>query len=90
MNKPRLSTIIPVLMLIYLIVMGYMGLDSLRAGRYFYYFATIIIGLALIAILYYRLRKKEKARDRQRDEAEHGYYPNEEIPRKSRNHQEKN
>ena len=90
MNKPRLSTIIPVLMLIYLIVMGYMHVLRHIIGSDYYYFATIIIGLALIAILYYRLRKKEKARDRQRDEAEHGYYPNEEIPRKSRNHQEKN
>lgn len=57
--KLRRSTVIPVLLLIYLAVMSYLGLPELRAGRYAYYFGIIGVTLLLIYLLHVFLKKRE-------------------------------
>lgn len=76
MNKfLRLSIVLPVILLVILAVMAYVGLDLLRAGHSLRYYGTLAGGLVLIALIYWRLRKKEKARTKTDDEAQYGPYP---------------
>lgn len=65
----------PVILLLVLAVMGYMGLDLLRTGHGLRYFSTLAGGLVIIALIYWRLRKKEKARMKAADDAQYGPYP---------------
>ena len=75
-NRLRLSSLLPVLLLAFLAVMAYVGLDLLRAGHSLRYYCTLAGGLVLIALIYWRLRKKEMAaRARADDEAQYGPYP---------------
>lgn len=78
MNK-RLcfSIILPVLLLAFLAVKAYVGLDLLRAGHSLHYYCTLAGGLVLIALIYWRLRKKEMAARAKTDddEAQYGPYP---------------
>lgn len=57
--KLRRSTLIPLLLLAYLGVMSWIGLDELRAGHYLYYFGIIIASLVCIALLHIRMRRRE-------------------------------
>lgn len=66
----RWSIILPAAMLIYLVVMAYVGWDVYRAGNYTRYFGIIGIGLFIIIYLFYRLRTREKARNSQEDDDE--------------------
>lgn len=78
MNKRlRFSIILPVLLLAFLAVMAYVGLDLLRAGHSLRYYSNLAGGLALIALIYWRLRKKEMAARAKTDddEAQYGPYP---------------
>lgn len=77
MNKRlRFSIILPVLLLAFLAVMAYVGLDLLRAGHSLRYYCTLAGGLVLIALIYWRLRKKEMAaRVKADDEVQYGPYP---------------
>lgn len=53
MNKRlRFSIILPVLLLAFLAVMAYVGLDLLRAGHSLHYYCTLAGGLVLIALIY--------------------------------------
>lgn len=56
------STYIPLLLLIYLAVMAWIGRFELYAGRYVYYFGLIAITLGCIAALRYFLLKRERNR----------------------------
>ena len=60
--KLRLSTVIPVLLLIYLGVMSYIGYPEFESGNYLYYFGVIGITLVIIVILHFYLRNRENAR----------------------------
>lgn len=66
--KIKKSTLIPLLLLIYLAYMSYMGLPHLYAGRYFYYFGIIAATLAIIVLLHFTLKYREKKKA-QSDEA---------------------
>ena len=46
------STWIPVLLLIYLAVMSYIGRGELAAGNYLYYFGLIFLTLVCILLLH--------------------------------------
>lgn len=78
MNKRlRFSIILPVLLLAFLAVKAYVGLDLLRAGHSLRYYCALAGGLVLIALIYWRLRKKEMAARAKTDddEAQYGPYP---------------
>lgn len=61
--KLRRSTFIPVLLLIYLGVMSYIGYPEFQQGHYLYYFGVIGVTLVIIAILHLFLKKKERLRE---------------------------
>lgn len=64
--KLRRSVTIPCLLLIYLGVMSWMGIDGLRSGQTTpaQYIATIAITLGVIILLYFFLRRRERLRDK--------------------------
>lgn len=67
--KIKRSTLIPVILLVYLAVMSYIGFPEYQAGHYLYYFGVIGITLLIIGILHIFLKKRERLhaeRDRQR------------------------
>ena len=72
-----MSTILPVLLAIYLAVMAWVGRQRLEAGEYFYYFGVISVGLVIIVITHFVLKKKEYYRQKRREEAEYGTYEEE-------------
>lgn len=61
--KLRRSTFIPVLLLIYLGVMSYIGYPEFQQGHYLYYFGVIGVTLVIIAILHLFLKKRERLRE---------------------------
>lgn len=56
--------VIPLILLIYLAVMAFLGLDGLRTGQtsLFQYVATIVITLGIIVLLHFYLKKRERLR----------------------------
>ncbi len=67
-NKPKRSTVIPLCLLVYLAIMAWVGRGRLQAGEYLYYFGVIGGSLAIIALLYWSLRRKEALRERREEE----------------------
>lgn len=65
------STFIPLLLLLYLAVMSYVGLPEYYSGNYFYYFGVIGVTLALIVILHLFLRRREHLRERRNPQQPH-------------------
>ncbi len=63
MKRPRRSTVIPLILLVYLAVMSYIGLPELRAGHYLYYFGIIGATLTVIFLLHLSLKRREKSSD---------------------------
>lgn len=59
-SKIRRSTILPIILLIYLGVMAYIGRGELVAGHYLYYFG--IIGASLLCIILLRIFLKKRER----------------------------
>ena len=80
-NKPKRSTVIPLCLLVYLAVMAWMGRGRLLAGEYLYYFGVLGGSLAIIALLYWSLRRKEALR-RKREEELYGTYEDAEEEKK--------
>ena len=72
-NKLKRSTVIPLCLLVYLAVMAWMGRGRLLAGEYLYYFGVLGGSLAIIALLYWSLRRKESLR-RKHEEELYGTY----------------
>ncbi|MDE5786139.1 MAG: hypothetical protein K2H98_06345 [Duncaniella sp.] len=65
--KIKLSTIIPILLLIYLTVMSYIGFPEFEQGNYLYYFGVIGVTLFIIFLVHLYLKKREDIRsERQR------------------------
>lgn len=63
--KLRRSTFIPLILLVYLAVMSYIGFPEYQQGHYLYYFGVIGVTLAIIWLLHLFLKKREKQRQRQ-------------------------
>lgn len=62
--KLRRSTFIPLILLVYLGVMSYIGFHEYQEGHYLYYFGVIGVTLAIIALLHFFLKKRERQRER--------------------------
>lgn len=62
MKRLRRSTVLPLVLLIYLAVMAYIGRGELAAGRYLYYFGIIGFTLLAITFLHIVLRTRERRR----------------------------
>ncbi len=62
--KLRRSTFIPLILLVYLGVMSYIGFHEYQEGHYLYYFGVIVVTLAIIALLHFFLKKRERQRER--------------------------
>ena len=80
-KKIKRSVIFPIIMLIYLGAMAWIGRDRLARGEYLYYFGIIGISLLIIVLLYFSLRKKEQLRQRreqEQEQAQYGTYADEE------------
>lgn len=63
--KLRRSTVIPLILLVYLAVMSYIGFPEYKQGHYLYYFGVIGVTLVIIGLLHLFLKKREKQRQRQ-------------------------
>lgn len=77
MKIPK-STLIPVLLLIYLGVMSFIGWDAYRSGKFsaLYYFGTIAGTLLVIILLHFSLKRREKLKnERQKDISQHNNKP---------------
>lgn len=63
--KYRRSTVLPVILLAYLTVMAVFGLKGVKTGEtsMLTYILTIVVTLALIIVLHFFLKKREKLRD---------------------------
>ena len=55
---PR-STWLPIVLLVYLAAMSYIGRGELAAGNYLYYFGIISITLIIIIALHFVLKRRE-------------------------------
>lgn len=73
-NKIKRSVVFPIIMLAYLAAMAWIGRDRLERGEYLYYFGIIGVGLIIIVLLYFSLRKKEQLREEREQENEYGTY----------------
>ena len=58
------AIIVPALLLVYLAVMAYLGLDGLRSGQTSLaaYVATIVVSLGVTILLHFLLKKRERLR----------------------------
>jgi 4-hydroxybenzoate polyprenyltransferase len=56
------STVIPILLLVYLAVMAYIGWPGYVSGQTsaLYYFGIIAVCVVIIVVLHFTLKKKEK------------------------------
>jgi hypothetical protein len=61
MSKPKRSTIIPLLLAIYLIVMAYIGWPAFASGQTsaLQYFGTIGATSLILVLLHFTLKKRE-------------------------------
>ncbi len=56
------STVIPIVLMVYLAVMAYIGRSELYDGHYLYYFGIIGITLIVIVLLHFSLKRRERLR----------------------------
>ena len=70
MKKIQRSTIVPLLLVVYLAVMSYIGYPEYEAGRMsaLYYFGIIIVTLGIIIALRFLLKKRERLRKERDDD----------------------
>ena len=60
------SVVIPMILLVYLAVMSYLGRGELFAGHYLFYFGIIGATLLIIWLLHINLKMREKKREESR------------------------
>ncbi len=65
------STYIPLLLLVYLGVMSYIGRGELYAGNYLYYFGIIGTTLLCIILLHFFMKKRDKLRKQRENDSRH-------------------
>lgn len=68
--KAKRSTIIPLILLVYLAVMATIGWDDYAAGRNsaLHYFGVITATLAIIVLLHFSLKRRERLRRERLDD----------------------
>ena len=84
-KKIKRSVVFPIIMLVYLAVMAWLGRDNLQNGKYLYYFGIIGLSLIIIVLLYFSLRKKEQLQERRKNEQQYGTYAQEEKKEDTKN-----
>lgn len=67
MKRFKKSTMVPLLLLVYLAAMSIIGLSYFNAGNYGYYFGVIGGTLIVIIILHFLLKKREKLQDERKN-----------------------
>jgi Na+-driven multidrug efflux pump len=95
MKKIRRSVVLPAILLLYLLIMAYVGFPHFEAGQYLFYFGIIGGSLLVILLLYFVLRKREKMRQFGEDSSRYGTYAddkkeskkNEDTPSKNKEEQ---
>ena len=75
-NKFTRTTLLPLALLIYLVVLAWIARGRFYSGDYLYYFGVIGGSLLIIILLYLVLHKRERLR-REREEAQYGSYDEE-------------
>ena len=83
-SKIKRSVVFPLIMLVYLTVLAYLGRERLAKGEYLYYFGIIGVSLLIIVLLYFSLRKKEQLQQR-REEEQYGTYDDQEKKEDTKN-----
>lgn len=58
--KLHRSTLIPIILLVYLAIMSYIGYPEFQQGHYLYYFGVIGLTLIIIVALHFFLKKRER------------------------------
>ena len=66
--KIKRSVVFPIIMLIYLAVMAWIGRGNLTQGNYLYYYGIVAVSLIIIFLLFLSLRKKEQLREKREQE----------------------
>ena len=68
MKRPPSSTVIPVVLLIYLAAMSVIGFPEFQAGNYLHYFGVIGATLLCIVLLHFSLKRRERLRKEREDD----------------------
>lgn len=68
MKKYKKSTYLPILLLLYLGTMSYIGFNEFLKGNYLYYFGIIGATLLVIVLLHFSLKRKENLKQEREDE----------------------
>lgn len=67
--RTKKSTWLPLLLLVYLAVMAFIGRGQVAAGKYLQYFGVMGVSLIVIVLLHFSLKRKERLKDlREKDE----------------------
>lgn len=67
--KTKKSTWLPLLLLVYLFVMAYIGRGQVAAGKYLQYFGVMGVSLLVIVLLHFVLKRKGKFKNIRENES---------------------
>ncbi|MDO4511256.1 MAG: hypothetical protein Q4B68_05495 [Bacteroidales bacterium] len=81
-NKFKSSTLVPLMLFLYLCLMAWMGRERLADGDYLHYFGVLGVGIVIIVVLHFVLKKKEYYKQKRKEEAEYGTYSDEDKKEK--------
>ena len=70
MKRLKKSTFLPILLLLYLAAMSYIGFPEYQKGNYLYYFGIIGATLIVIFLLHLSLKRKERLQKKREEERE--------------------
>lgn len=79
--KTKKSTWLPLILLVYLLVMAYIGRQQLVTGKYLQYFGVLGVSLIVIVLLHFVLKKKERMQEERGSE--------EQLPQRNRKEEQK-
>lgn len=68
MKRLKKSTFLPILLLLYLAAMSYIGFPEYQKGNYLYYFGIIGATLIVIFLLHLSLKRKERLKKKREKE----------------------
>ncbi|MBD5316239.1 MAG: hypothetical protein HDS11_01015 [Bacteroides sp.] len=68
MKRLPKSTVLPLVLLVYLGIMSVIGYPEFQAGNYLYYFGIICATLLCIILLHFSLKRRERLRREREDD----------------------
>jgi hypothetical protein len=68
MKRLKKSTFLPILLLLYLAAMSYIGFPEFQKGNYLYYFGIIGATLIVIFLLHLSLKRKERLQKKREED----------------------